>query len=208
MHKDALLVRVVTDDAEGWGECAAEAAPTYAAETLDGARLVIRDHLAPRLFAGPDFDDVRGNHFARYAVEIAAPRRRSCARADRVLRRVPRRDSAARRRRRRDRHHRRPSRTSRPRRRVRGGGLPAAQAEDRARCRSRGRRGGAGRGRRRRRARGRRQRLVRPRPVRHAPCARRVRLAVRRAAARARRASRPRRARTDVAHTRRASTNP
>ena len=71
MHKDALLVRVVTDDAEGWGECAAEVAPTYAAETLDGARLVIRDHLAPRLFAGAGFDDIRGNHFARYAVGIA-----------------------------------------------------------------------------------------------------------------------------------------
>ena len=70
-HKDALLVHVVTDDADGWGECAAEPTPGYAPETLDGARLVIRDHLAPRLFAGHDFDDVRGNPFAKAAVEAA-----------------------------------------------------------------------------------------------------------------------------------------
>jgi O-succinylbenzoate synthase len=70
-HKDALLVRVVTDDASGWGECAAETTPSYSGETLDGARLVIRDHLAPRLFAGQDLTDVRGNHFAKYAVEMA-----------------------------------------------------------------------------------------------------------------------------------------
>ncbi len=70
-HKDALLVRAVTDDGAGWGECAAETTPAYSGETLDGARVVIRDHLAPRVFAGRDFTDVRGNHFAKYAVETA-----------------------------------------------------------------------------------------------------------------------------------------
>jgi O-succinylbenzoate synthase len=70
-HKDALLVRVVTDDGVGWGECAAEAAPTYAAETLDTARVVLRDHLIPRTFAGVGFDDVRGNPFARAALDSA-----------------------------------------------------------------------------------------------------------------------------------------
>jgi o-succinylbenzoate synthase len=70
-YKDALLVRVVTDDAAGWGECAAETTPAYSGETLDGARLVIREHLAPRVFAGRDFTDVRGNHFAKYAVAMA-----------------------------------------------------------------------------------------------------------------------------------------
>jgi O-succinylbenzoate synthase len=71
VDKDALLVRVVTDDAEGWGECAAEVTPAYAGETLAGARLVIRDHLAPRLFAGASLADVRGNPFARAAIEVA-----------------------------------------------------------------------------------------------------------------------------------------
>ncbi len=70
-YKDALLVRAVTDDSAGWGECAAETTPAYSGETLDGARLVIRDHLAPRVFAGRDFTEVRGNHFAKYAVEMA-----------------------------------------------------------------------------------------------------------------------------------------
>ena len=66
--KDALLVRVVTDDAEGWGEVGAEVAPTYAPDTLDTARLVLRDELVPRLFAGHDLDDVRGHHPARGAL--------------------------------------------------------------------------------------------------------------------------------------------
>ena len=63
--KDALLVRVVTDDAVGWGEVGAEVAPTYAPDTLDTARLVLRDELVPRLFAGASLDDVRGHHPAR-----------------------------------------------------------------------------------------------------------------------------------------------
>ena len=70
-HKDALLVHAVTADAEGWGECAAEPTPGYSGETLDGARLMLRDHLVPRAFAGHDFADVRGNAFARAALEAA-----------------------------------------------------------------------------------------------------------------------------------------
>lgn len=70
-HKDALLVRVVTDDAEGWGEVGAETSPTYAPDTLDSARLVLRDELVPRLFAGAGFDDVRGHHPARAALHGA-----------------------------------------------------------------------------------------------------------------------------------------
>ena len=67
-HKEALLVRVVTDDAEGWGEVGAETSPTYAPETLDTARLVLHDELLPRLFAGASFDDVRGHRAARGAL--------------------------------------------------------------------------------------------------------------------------------------------
>jgi O-succinylbenzoate synthase len=70
-HKEALLVHVVTDRSEGWGECAAEAAPGYAGETLATARLVLRDHLVPRAFAGADLAEVRGNPFARAALEAA-----------------------------------------------------------------------------------------------------------------------------------------
>jgi o-succinylbenzoate synthase len=69
--KDALLVRVLTRDGEGWGECGAEPEPHYSGETLDGTRLVLRDHLIPRVFAGAGFDGVRGNEFARAALECA-----------------------------------------------------------------------------------------------------------------------------------------
>ena len=66
--KDALLVRVVTSDAEGWGECTAQATAAYAPETIDTARLALRDELVPRLFAGTGNDDVRGHHMAQAAL--------------------------------------------------------------------------------------------------------------------------------------------
>lgn len=70
-HKEAILVRVVTDDAEGWSEVGAETTPTYAPETLDTARLVLHDELVPRLFASASLDDVRGHHAARAALSGA-----------------------------------------------------------------------------------------------------------------------------------------
>jgi O-succinylbenzoate synthase len=66
--KDALLVRVVTDDGEGWGEVGAEVAPTYAPDTLATSRLVLRDELVPRLLAGAPLDEVRGHQPARAAL--------------------------------------------------------------------------------------------------------------------------------------------
>ena len=52
--RDLLLVRVVADGVEGWGECAALPEPTYTAEDVAGAQRVLTDHLVPRLFAaGP-----------------------------------------------------------------------------------------------------------------------------------------------------------
>src|SRR3954468_19834459 len=47
--RDVLLVRVDTPDATGWGECVADAEPTYSPEYADGAQHVIRHHLLPRL---------------------------------------------------------------------------------------------------------------------------------------------------------------
>ena len=67
-RKDALLVRVVTDDSDGWGEVGAESSPTYAPETLDSARIALRDEFVPRLFSNAPFDSVRGNHAARAAL--------------------------------------------------------------------------------------------------------------------------------------------
>jgi O-succinylbenzoate synthase len=69
--KDALLVRVRTTAGIGWGECTAPAGPEYDGETIDGARLALRDHLLPRAFAGAGLDDVRGHRAARAALECA-----------------------------------------------------------------------------------------------------------------------------------------
>jgi o-succinylbenzoate synthase len=70
-HKEALLVRVITNDAEGWSEVGAETSPTYAPDTLDSVRLVLHDELVPRLFARASLDGVRGHHAARAALSGA-----------------------------------------------------------------------------------------------------------------------------------------
>jgi len=78
--RDVLLVRVLADGVEGWGECVAPVDPTYTPEYVDGAHAVTRDHLLPRLFAagvrrGADvagaLAGVRGHRMAKAAVEAA-----------------------------------------------------------------------------------------------------------------------------------------
>ena len=78
--RDLLLVRVVTDAGEGWGECAALGRPSYTAEYVDGAALVLRDHLVPALLAAgavdaagvaPALAPVRGHRMAKAALEMA-----------------------------------------------------------------------------------------------------------------------------------------
>ncbi len=79
-ERDALLLRVETPDAEGWGECVAGRAPLYASEYVDGAAAIIRTHLLPRLFAPaevtaeevlPLLSEVKGHRMAKAAVEMA-----------------------------------------------------------------------------------------------------------------------------------------
>ncbi len=76
--RDVLLVRVDTPDATGWGECVADAEPTYSPEYADGAQQVIRHHLLPRLTGaltaaqvGPRLEPVKGHPMAKAAVEMA-----------------------------------------------------------------------------------------------------------------------------------------
>lgn len=79
-ERDVLLVRAVTTDAEGWGECVAMQQPLYSSEYVDGAAEVIERFLLPRLAAASTLTaevvaellaPVRGHRMAKAAVETA-----------------------------------------------------------------------------------------------------------------------------------------
>lgn len=80
--RDILLVRVVTDAGEGWGECVAGDDPLYLSEWVGGAHDVLREFLVPRLAAapgrrvaahhvGPLLSAVKGHQMAKGALELA-----------------------------------------------------------------------------------------------------------------------------------------
>ena len=80
-ERDALLVRVLADGVEGWGECVTTAAPVYSPEYTAGSRHVLREHLVPALLAPgrqvnwPQVPErlahVKGHHMAKAALEVA-----------------------------------------------------------------------------------------------------------------------------------------
>lgn len=87
-RRPVVLVRLVTDLGEGWGECAALAEPTYSEEHAPGAVPVLLEHLAPRVLAAPALRaaqgartaaeaslaamaPVRGHRMAKAAIEMA-----------------------------------------------------------------------------------------------------------------------------------------
>jgi o-succinylbenzoate synthase len=70
-ERDVILVRVTTDAAEGWGECAAGSAPGYTAEYADGAADVLRRFLVPGLLATGDLGAVAGHPMAKAALATA-----------------------------------------------------------------------------------------------------------------------------------------
>ncbi len=82
-ERQALVVRVLTDSGDGWGECVAEPEPSYSPEFLDGALLVLERHLLPLLFAAgaaggltaagvaPALAAVKGHPMAKCALEMA-----------------------------------------------------------------------------------------------------------------------------------------
>ncbi|NRQ36357.1 o-succinylbenzoate synthase [Nonomuraea sp. NN258] len=76
--RDVLLVRVVTPEAEGWGECVAMSEPLYSSEYVDGAAEVIKRFLLPALTRPLGANDVaralepiKGHRMAKAAVETA-----------------------------------------------------------------------------------------------------------------------------------------
>jgi len=78
-QRDALLLRVVTDETVGWGECVAMAEPLYSSEYMDGAVDVLKRFLIPMLAARGDLDanavagalaPVQGHRMAKAALEM------------------------------------------------------------------------------------------------------------------------------------------
>jgi O-succinylbenzoate synthase len=79
-QRDALLIRVVGDECEGWGECVADVSPLYSAEYVDGAAEVIRRFFLPALAAcvelsavdvGETLAPFKGHRMAKAALECA-----------------------------------------------------------------------------------------------------------------------------------------
>ncbi|MFE7108211.1 o-succinylbenzoate synthase [Streptomyces sp. NPDC057575] len=78
--REVLLVRVVTDEGEGWGECGAGTAPLYSSQYTRGAADVLERFLVPALAAVPGLDAHRvapalsafkGHRMAKAALETA-----------------------------------------------------------------------------------------------------------------------------------------
>jgi O-succinylbenzoate synthase len=78
--RDVLLLRAVSTEAEGWGECVALADPLYSSEYVDAAADVLRRFLVPALAEGDRLDAVavgpllarfKGHRMAKAALEMA-----------------------------------------------------------------------------------------------------------------------------------------
>ena len=79
-ERDILLVKAITSEGEGWGECVATEEPTYSSEYVDAAQHVLVHHLLPRLFepkrvgaadVAVVLRPVHGHHMAKAAIEMA-----------------------------------------------------------------------------------------------------------------------------------------
>ncbi len=78
--KGAILVRVESDAAEGWGECVASPLPRYSSEWIDGAWRMLENVMAPALAGatigrpedvGERLGWIRGHRMAKAALEAA-----------------------------------------------------------------------------------------------------------------------------------------
>ncbi|MEV4346977.1 o-succinylbenzoate synthase [Actinoplanes sp. NPDC049596] len=79
-ERDVLLLRAVTDEAEGWGECVAMSDPLYSSEYVEAAADVLRRYLVPALAArppagatavAPALHRFKGHWMAKAALETA-----------------------------------------------------------------------------------------------------------------------------------------
>lgn len=78
--RETLLLRAVTDEGEGWGECGASEAPLYSGEYTQGAADVLSRHLIPALgeahhldahSVAPALSRFKENRLAKAALETA-----------------------------------------------------------------------------------------------------------------------------------------
>jgi O-succinylbenzoate synthase len=77
-HKEALLLKVVSDGVAAWGECVSDPDPFYFYETTGTARHIIKDFLLPLIEPGitlgeleARFGHVRGHGMAKATIENA-----------------------------------------------------------------------------------------------------------------------------------------
>ena len=79
-ERDILLLKAITSEGEGWGECVAGEEPTYSSEYVDGCQHVLIHNLLPRLLARPAIQaedvapllrPVHGHQMAKSAIEMA-----------------------------------------------------------------------------------------------------------------------------------------
>ncbi|MBP2478807.1 O-succinylbenzoate synthase [Crossiella equi] len=79
-HRELLMLRVVTPEAEGWAECVALPEPVYSPEYLAGAEEVLKTWFLPTVFGLPDLDAnkvgpalrrFKGHQMAKAALETA-----------------------------------------------------------------------------------------------------------------------------------------
>jgi len=78
--REVMVIRVVTEQGEGWGESSIESEPLYLSEFHNAADYVFVEHLIPRLFAAAPFHvhdvaailaPVKGHRMAKAALEMA-----------------------------------------------------------------------------------------------------------------------------------------
>ena len=78
-EKDVLLVRVLADGVEGWGECVAGEKPDYSSEYVDAAQDVLLRYFIPQLLdtdltaadVGKKLRWIHGHRMAKSAIEMA-----------------------------------------------------------------------------------------------------------------------------------------
>jgi len=80
LERDILILKAVTDEGEGWGECVATEGPDYSSEYVEAAQHVLVHHLLPRLLELPNLSAadvgvalrrVHGHRMAKSSIEMA-----------------------------------------------------------------------------------------------------------------------------------------